>query len=120
MDRRELGQLMGLGLIGGAAALAAPRVAQAQQAGRSRLHQALERGTLRVGTTGDFNPMSFRDTANNAYQGFDIEAMTTLATEMSLRVEWVATEWAQLVAGIAANRYDIFSGASVNLSLIHI
>jgi cyclohexadienyl dehydratase len=71
---------------------------------------------LRVGTTGDFNPMSFRDTANNAYQGFDIEAMTTLASEMSLRVEWVATEWAQLVAGIAANRYDIFSGASVNVA----
>jgi len=116
MDRRELAQLMGLGLIGGAAALGAPQIAQAQQTARSRLHQALERGTLRVGTTGDFNPMSFRDTASNAYQGFDIEAMTALAADMGLRVEWVATEWAQLVAGIAANRYDIFSGASVNVA----
>jgi cyclohexadienyl dehydratase len=115
MDRRELGQLMGLGLIGGAA-LTAPQLAQAQQAGRSRLHQVLERGTLRVGTTGDFNPMSFRDTATNAYQGFDIEAMTRLGADMGLRIEWVATEWAQLVAGIAANRYDIFSGASVNIA----
>src|SRR5262245_45041964 len=85
MDRRELAQLVGLGLIGGTA-LATPQVAQAQQAARSRLHQALERGTLRVGTTGDFNPMSFRDTASNAYQGFDIEAMTALATDMGLRV----------------------------------
>jgi cyclohexadienyl dehydratase len=116
MDRRELAQIMGLGLIGGTAALVAPQTAQAQQAARSRLHQALERGTLRVGTTGDFNPMSFRDTGSNTYQGFDIEAMTTLTTEMGLRVEWVATEWAQLVAGIAANRYDIFSGASVNVA----
>jgi cyclohexadienyl dehydratase len=115
MDRRDLARLVGFGLVGGAA-LAAPQVAQAQQQGRSRLHQALERGSLRVGTTGDFNPMSFRDTASNAYQGFDIDAMTLLATEMGLRVEWVATEWAQLVAGIAANRFDIFSGASVNVA----
>ncbi len=115
MDRRDLGKFVGLGLIGGAA-LAAPQVAQAQQAARSRLAQILERGSLRVGTTGDFNPMSFRNTGSNEYQGFDIDAMKLLAADMGIRVEWVATEWAQLVAGIAAGRFDIFSGASVNVA----
>ena len=115
MDRRDLAKFVGAGFVG-AAALAAPQLAQAQAPARSRLHQILERGTIRVGTTGDFNPMSFRDTSNNAYQGFDIQAMEALAAEMSVRVEWVATEWAQLVAGIAANRFDIFSGASVNVA----
>ena len=32
---------------------------------KSHLQQILERGTLRVGTTGDFNPMSMKDTATN-------------------------------------------------------
>lgn len=32
---------------------------------KSKLAQILERGTLRVGTTGDFNPMSIKDTATN-------------------------------------------------------
>jgi cyclohexadienyl dehydratase len=79
---------------------------------KSRLHTVLERGTLRVGTTGDFNPMSVRDTATNTYKGFDIEAMEQLAKDLGVKVEWVPTEWATLVAGIAADRYDIFAGGS--------
>jgi cyclohexadienyl dehydratase len=85
--------------------------AQAQQP-KSRLQTILERGTLRVGTTGDFNPMSVRDTATNAYKGFDIEAMEQLAKDMGVKVEWVPTEWATLVAGITADRYDVFAGGS--------
>jgi len=42
---------------------------------KSKLQLILERGTLRVGTTGDFNPMSVRDPATNSYKGFDIDAM---------------------------------------------
>ena len=34
--------------------------------------EAIEaRGALRVGTTGDYNPMSFLDPETNAYVGFD-------------------------------------------------
>ena len=42
---------------------------------KSKLNQILERGTLRVGTTGDFNPMSIKDTTTNTLVGFDIDAM---------------------------------------------
>jgi cyclohexadienyl dehydratase len=117
MNRRDVARVIGVGLVGGAG-LAATQTAQAQApaaAGRSRLHQILERGTVRVGTTGDFNPMSFRDTTTNSYQGFDVEAMTQLAADTGVRVEWVQTEWAQIVAGLGANRFDIFSGASVTM-----
>jgi cyclohexadienyl dehydratase len=119
MNRRDLARVIGTGLVGGSA-LAVAQTAQAQApaaaGGRSRLQQILERGTMRVGTTGDFNPMSFRDTSTNSYQGFDVEAMTQLAADSGVRVEWVQTEWAQIVAGIGANRFDIFSGASVNMA----
>lgn len=79
---------------------------------KSRLQSVLERGTLRVGTTGDFNPMSVRDTASNSYKGFDIEAMETLAKDMGVKVEFVPTEWATLVAGLTSDRYDVFAGGS--------
>jgi cyclohexadienyl dehydratase len=114
MNRRDIAKTI---LIAGAVAAAGGAGAQAQTpaTGGSRLNQILARGSIRIGTTGDFNPMSFRNPGSNEYQGFDIEAMTQLAADLGAKVEWVATEWATLVAGIAANRYDIFSGASVNM-----
>jgi ABC-type amino acid transport substrate-binding protein len=85
-----------------------PAAAQGAPA-KSRLQTIMERGTLRVGTTGDFNPMSIRDAATNTYRGFDVEAMEQLARDMGVKVEWVPAEWATLVAGITSNRYDILN-----------
>ena len=96
--------------------VAFPPSARAQASAKSKLQQILERGTLRVGTTGDFDPMSIRDTATNTYKGFDIEAMEQLAKDLGVKVEFVPAEWATLVAGITADRYDIFSGASLNMA----
>jgi cyclohexadienyl dehydratase len=115
MKRRDVAKSL---ILAGAALAATPAMAQApapaaMPAGANRLAEVLRRGALRVGTTGDFNPMSFRNPGSNEYVGFDIEAMTQFAADLGVRVEWVQTEWATLVAGIAANRYDIFSGASV-------
>jgi len=97
-----------------AAAMLLPASAMAQ--GKSHLAQILERGTLRVGTTGDFNPMSIKDTATNTLTGFDVEAMTQLAADMGVKVEFVPAEWATLVNGIVSDRYDIFSGASLSMA----
>lgn len=83
---------------------------------KSRLAQILERGTLRVGTTGDFNPMSMKDTATNTLIGFDIEAMNQLAADMGVKIEFVPAEWTTLVNGIVSDRFDIFSGASVSMA----
>ena len=113
MLRRNMAATMGFGVAG---AVLAATPGAAQTVTKSRLGLALERGSLRVGTTGDFNPMSFRDPGSNEYRGFDIEAMQALAGDMGLKIEWVQAEWATIVAGVAANRFDIFSGASVSVS----
>ena len=112
--RRDLAKTI---VVAGAVAAISNSVAKAQSASGngSRLSQILARGSVRIGTTGDFNPMSFRDPGSNEYRGFDVEAMTQLTKDLGVKLEWVATDWATLVAGIAANRYDIFSGASVNM-----
>jgi cyclohexadienyl dehydratase len=113
MNRREIMTSAALGASG--LMLASAAHAQTAAPG-SRLARILETGKLRVGTTGDFNPMSFRDPTTNSYKGYDIEAMTALASDLGVEIEWVAAEWATITAGIAADRFDIFSGASVNVA----
>ena len=91
--------------------------AQAQD--KSHLTAILEANTLRVGTTGDFNPMSIRDPATNSFKGFEIDAANQLAKDLGVKLELVPTDWTTLVPGITANRYDIFmSGASMNVARI--
>ena len=42
---------------------------------QSALNEILSSGVLKVGTTGDWNPMTVRDPATNSYKGFDIDIM---------------------------------------------
>ena len=80
----------------------------------SRLNTVLSSGILRVGTTGDWNPMSIKDPASNEYKGFDIDIAKELAKDMGVKVEFVPTEWKTIVAGITSNKYDISTSASLN------
>ena len=80
------------------------------------LQRILESGKLRVGTTGDFKPMSFRDTASNNYVGLDIEAVQQLAKDMEVELEFVATDWKTLINGIVADKYDMTTSASLNMA----
>ncbi len=86
-------------------------IVEAQQ--QSRLHKILATGVLRVGTTGDFNPMSMRDPATNTYKGFDIDVTTELAKDMGVKIEFVPTDWKSIVNGIVADKYDISTSASI-------
>jgi cyclohexadienyl dehydratase len=73
----------------------------------SKLDQIISSGELKVGTTGDWDPMSMKDPATNKYVGFDIDVMQELAKDMGVKVTFVPTEWKTIVAGITAGRYDI-------------
>tara|TARA_B100000965_G_scaffold400729_1_gene423171 strand:+ start:1627 stop:2400 length:774 start_codon:yes stop_codon:yes gene_type:complete len=80
----------------------------------SRLQEIQDSGKLRVGTTGDWNPMSMKDPSNNSYVGFDIDVVTQLAQDMGVELELVPTDWKSIVAGITANKYDISTSASLS------
>ena len=41
----------------------------------SALQDILNEGVLKVGTTGDWNPMTMKDPATNSYKGYDIDVM---------------------------------------------
>ena len=84
--------------------------AQAQSA----LNEILDTGVLKVGTTGDWNPMSVRDPATNSYKGFDIDVMTELAKDLGVEVEFVPTDWKTLVNGVVAAKYHMTGSTSIS------
>ena len=73
----------------------------------SRLQTILKNGEIRVGTTGDWNPMTVKDPATNEYIGFEIEIVKQLAKDMDVNLVIIPTEWKTLVNGIVSNKYDI-------------
>ena len=101
-----------------AAALALPIQAQAQAAAQGGKLAAIQAaGRIRIGTTGDFNPMSFRDPASREYRGHQIEAAQQLGRDMNLRVEFVATDWRTLINGLQADQFDaVFTGTSMSVA----
>ncbi|MCU9839228.1 transporter substrate-binding domain-containing protein [Ruegeria sp. WL0004] len=84
--------------------------AQAQSA----LNDILDNGVLKVGTTGDWNPMTLRDPATNSYKGYDIDIMNELAKDLGVEVEFVPTDWKTLVNGVVAGQYHITGSASIS------
>ena len=63
----------------------------------SRLQTILNNGEIRVGTTGDWNPMTVKDPSNNEYIGFEIDIVNELANDMGVNLVLVPTEWKTLV-----------------------
>ena len=82
-----------------ALALGASFTAAALAQQKSHLNRILETNLLRVGTTGDFNPMTFRDPASNEFRGHQIDAAHDLASELGVKVQFVLTDWKTLING---------------------
>ena len=93
-----------------------PALAQDAQP-KSRLNDIQKRGVLRVGMTGDYFPMTFRDPGANEFKGHQVDAATELAKDLGVKVEFVATDWKTIVTGLQADKYDIaMSGTSMSLA----
>ena len=66
-----------------------------------------ERGVLRVGTAGDYKPMSFLDPESGTYWGFDTELAEDLASSLGVGIEYVPTSWPTLMEDTLAGRFDL-------------
>lgn len=81
------------------------------QAGR--LDDIAARGVLRVGSTGDYKPFSYRQ-AGGGFIGMDVELAGELARSLGVRLELVPTTWPTLMADLGADKFDLaLSGVSV-------
>ena len=60
-----------------------------------------ERGTILIGTTGDYRPLSFRE-EDGKYWGFGIEVAGVIADRLGVGIEFVQTSWPTLSADVQA------------------
>ncbi len=72
------------------------------------------RGSLLVGTTGDYKPFTFR-APDGHYIGADIVMAEHLASRLGVRLQLVSTAWPVLLDDFSAGNFDIaMGGVSVN------
>jgi len=71
-------------------------------------------GELRVGTTGDYKPFSFRE-ADGGYVGADIDMARRFAAKLAVKIVFVPTTWSELAHDYAADRFDIAVGGITKL-----
>ncbi|MBV8916185.1 MAG: transporter substrate-binding domain-containing protein, partial [Acetobacteraceae bacterium] len=67
------------------------------------------RGVLRVGTTGDYKPFTFRRD-DGSYYGADVEMAKRLADRLGVKLELVPTVWAKMADDFAAHKFDLAMG----------
>ncbi|MFK7857706.1 MAG: transporter substrate-binding domain-containing protein [Granulosicoccus sp.] len=101
-------------IIAAVSILALASITAPVTAADSVLNDILSSGTLKVGTTGDWDPMTLKDVATNSYKGYDIDVVTELAADLEVELQFVPTDWKTLVSGITAGKYHMTGSASIS------
>jgi cyclohexadienyl dehydratase len=76
---------------------------------QAKLDEIIQRGTLRVGLTGDYKPFSLR-AADGTIDGIDFDMAKTLAQSLGVKLEIVPTTWPTLMGDLTADKFDIVMG----------
>ena len=70
---------------------------------RPAIERIQDLGLLRVGSTGDYRPLTWLDLETGRWEGFDIDVAERIAAELGVRVEFVQTSWPTLSADVQSN-----------------
>ena len=81
--------------------------AQSASSGSSRLDNIIERGSILVGTTGDYKPFSIIDKTTGDFVGYDIDAARMLGEALGVKVVFVQTSWPTLMKDLLDDKFDI-------------
>ena len=68
---------------------------------KGKVDEIVERGTLLVGTTGDYRPLTFRE-SDGTYWGFGIEMAQEIAGDLGVETTFVQTSWPTLTDDVLA------------------
>ncbi|MBQ9185011.1 MAG: transporter substrate-binding domain-containing protein [Bacteroidales bacterium] len=60
-----------------------------------------QRGTVLVGTTGDYRPLSYKEPTTGEYWGFDLDVAGAIARKMNVSITYVPTSWPTLTADVS-------------------
>jgi chorismate mutase-like protein len=82
----------------------------------SRLDEILARGVLRVGSTGDYKPFTYRAANGGGFVGLDIALAADLAASLGVKLQVVPTTWGAMMGDLGNDRFDLaMGGVSVSL-----
>ena len=79
----------------------------AQRNPSGALAEIRARGVLRVGTAGDYQPMSYLDPESGMVVGFDAALAEDLAAALGIELEYVPTSWPTLMEDTLAGNFDL-------------
>nr|WP_229500062.1 transporter substrate-binding domain-containing protein [Pseudoduganella ginsengisoli] len=65
------------------------------------------RGTLKIAMEGVYPPFNYKDAKTGELQGYDVDVAKLVASRLGLKPEFVTTEWASILAGLASGKYDV-------------
>ncbi len=63
-------------------------------------------GVINVGIEGAFPPFNYFDD-NNQLAGFDVDITNAVAEKMGVKVNFIATPWDSIIAGLLSGKYEI-------------
>ena len=73
----------------------------------SVIEKIREHGVLKVGTTGDYKPMSYIDPVTGDYIGYDADLARELAAALNVEIEFVTTSWPTLMKDTLSGKFDL-------------
>jgi len=92
-----------------------PRTIKDSDSKGSSAFQAIVNSELRVGSTGDYPPLTSFDTLTHQFHGDEIDMALRLGKYLGRRVIFVKTTWKDLSADLLVKKFDIaVGGISVN------
>lgn len=71
------------------------------------LEEILARGTIKIGTTGDYIPMSYLNKETGEYEGIDAEISKIIAESLGVKIEYIPTTWPTLTQDTLDGKFDI-------------
>lgn len=81
----------------------------------SRLDDIREAGVLKVCTTGDYRPFTYKDPKTGKYTGLDVEMARDLAKRLEVDAEFVDTTWKDLMPDFLDSCDLAVGGVSISL-----
>lgn len=71
--------------------------------------KTIEKGTILIGSDQVYPPYDYVE--NGVTKGLDADVMAVIAPKLGLDVRFIDTRFANLIAGLQANRYDVIASA---------
>lgn len=81
----------------------------------TKIDEIRQRGTLLVGATGDYRPLSYLEPQINVYWGFDADLAAIIANDLGVKVQFVPTSWPTLTEDMLNE--DLFDLAMCGITI---